>query len=439
MDVLYVKIEILESQNETFKTENSTLKSENSMLKMLLKENIAFTNRIVEILAKMDVLLENNRHHQLQMSHSDESHKIENVSEIKMDVLEESSNENLGAENQNPNFGRDASHLDEIPGDESRKTDLSDHQLSQKSSETNNTTAITHQNESSSHDLGAIDLNGLQDFDIDLPGLTCGTGITQMKSEYQYSQIEPMTPPSEPPSQQNEHLEHIVQSEHMAKSDHLVQTEHPAVSIPNASSEHSTESEQLYLGPPIGEKTLVLAEPWQNMQNVPLQNTEVIHFKEEYQQYGQQPMTPPCEPPLVQPYEQLPPLPLSEHKPNNQTIIEPSKKGSKAAKNGKPPSRKKQKIEHDNPYFAQNDHGYFICPYDTCSTTMKHRHALVEHIRIHTGEKPFKCAICSKRFRCAGTIRKHLKTVHKSEMASERSHEISQLSLQMTSPTSDEL
>ena len=126
MDVLYVKIEILESQNETFKTENTTLKSENSMLKMLLKENIAFTNRIVEILAKMDVLLDSKRH----MSHSNESHDIQNViSDVKMDVLEQTSNGVQPFENQNPDFGTDAtpprpraSHLDvEIGGKETDK------------------------------------------------------------------------------------------------------------------------------------------------------------------------------------------------------------------------------------------------------------------------------------------------------------------------------
>ena len=388
MDVLYVKIEILESQNETFKTENTTLKSENSMLKMLLKENIAFTNRIVEILAKMDVLLDSKRH----MSHSNESHDIQNViSDVKMDVqnLEQTSNGVQPFENQNPDFGTDAtaprphaSHLDvEIGGKETDKMEISD----QQSSETNHVATMSHPNESSHHDLGGIDLNGLEDFDIDLPALTCGTGITQMKDEsYQYNQIEPMTPPSEPaPPPSVEITQHVVH-----------------------------------------------VEQWQN---IPLENTEVARFKEEYHQYGQHPMTPPCES-LVPPCDGSVSVPLSES--TKQTKSESAKK---VAKTNKGPSRKKQKIEHDNPYFAQNDHGYFICPYDTCSTTMKHRHALVEHIRIHTGEKPFKCAICSKRFRCAGTIRKHLKTVHKSDMASQRFQEVTRLSLQMTSSASDNL
>ena len=402
MEVLYVKIEILESQNESFKSENTTLKSENSMLKMLLKENIAFTNRIVEILAKMDVLLENTRHHH-PMSHSNESPDLQNViSDVKMDVqnLEETSNGVQPFENQNPDFGTDAtaprhnaSHLDvethpTLGGEETDKMDFSD----QQTSETNHVTSMSHQIETS-HDLGGIDLNGLEDFDIDLPGLTCGTGIASMKNEYQYSQVEPMTPPSEPQNETN-------------------------------------------LAPPSGEitqQTVVHVEQWQN---IPLENTEIAQFKEEYQQYGQQPMTPPCEslaPPCDQTRDQM--VQISENKPN--TKPESAKKATKGPRTG--PSRKKQKIEHDNPYFAQNDAGYFICPYDSCSTTMKHRHALVEHIRIHTGEKPFKCAICSKRFRCAGTIRKHLKTVHKSDMGSQRFQEVTRLSLQMTSSASDDL
>ena len=416
MDVLYVKIEILESQNETFQTENSTLKSENSMLKMLLKENIAFTNRIVEILAKMDVLLETKRNHHI-LSLSNVSHDIQNAipdgGDVKMHVLEDelmTSNETFQVHNQNPDFGTNDRHLDEICDKETEKMDLSDHQPTQQSNETNHVTSMinpppAHQ----SHDLGAIDLNGLQDFDIDLPALTCGTGIQQMKDEYQYSQVEPMTPPSEPASQ---HSEHIAQSE--------------PLNVAPRSDELSQQTQ-------VVEQTIVNVQQWQDMS---IENSEVTQFKEEYQQYGQQPMTPPCEPPSVPPCDSLSQLPLSECQPNNQTHHK-KVKGTKS--NGKAPSRKKQKIEHDNPYFAQNDHGYFICPYDTCSTTMKHRHALVEHIRIHTGEKPFKCAICSKRFRCAGTIRKHLKTVHKSEMASHRSQEISQMSLQMTSEASDDL
>ena len=392
MEVLYVKIEILESQNESFKSENTTLKSENSMLKMLLKENIAFTNRIVEILAKMDVLLENTRHHH-PMSHSNESPDLQNViSDVKMDVQNLEENGVQPFENQNPDFGTDAtaprhnaSHLDvethpTLGGEETDKMDFSD----QQTSETNHVTSMSHHvtTNDSSHDLGGIDLNGLEDFDIDLPGLTCGTGIC--KNEYQYSQVEPMTPPSEP---QNETT----------------------------------------LAPPSGGITQQkVAEQWQN---ITLENTEIAQFKEEYQQYGQHPMTPPCDVSLAPPCDQRrdQAVQLSGNKKVTKT------KGPRTGL----PSRKKPKIEHDNPYFAQNDAGYFICPYDSCSTTMKHRHALVEHIRIHTGEKPFKCAICSKRFRCAGTIRKHLKTVHKSDMASQRFQEVTRLSLQMTSSASD--
>ena len=38
------------------------------------------------------------------------------------------------------------------------------------------------------------------------------------------------------------------------------------------------------------------------------------------------------------------------------------------------------------------------------------RHNLNHHIMVHTGERPFKCDYCPKRFNHASTVRRHIRT-----------------------------
>lgn len=48
----------------------------------------------------------------------------------------------------------------------------------------------------------------------------------------------------------------------------------------------------------------------------------------------------------------------------------------------------------------------FNCP--TCNKSFRQRSALVVHIKTHTGERAFLCFVCSKSFYTPGDLKKHL-------------------------------
>uniref|UniRef100_A0A669DA37 C2H2-type domain-containing protein n=1 Tax=Oreochromis niloticus TaxID=8128 RepID=A0A669DA37_ORENI len=54
--------------------------------------------------------------------------------------------------------------------------------------------------------------------------------------------------------------------------------------------------------------------------------------------------------------------------------------------------------------------GRYPCTH--CSKSFDFRFKLIEHMRIHTGEKPYSCSICQKTFRIAQSLRLHMVKRH---------------------------
>ncbi|CAL1543040.1 unnamed protein product [Lymnaea stagnalis] len=75
---------------------------------------------------------------------------------------------------------------------------------------------------------------------------------------------------------------------------------------------------------------------------------------------------------------------------------------TKKLKTSEASPNKKEKIDK-----GDKNSRKFLC--DVCNKAFKQRHHLTEHKRLHSGEKPFRCTYCDKRFSHSGSYSQHMK------------------------------
>ena len=57
-----------------------------------------------------------------------------------------------------------------------------------------------------------------------------------------------------------------------------------------------------------------------------------------------------------------------------------------------------------------------------CLKSFSSNHQLVQHIRVHTGEKPYKCSYCDRRFKQLSHVQQHTR-LHTGEWTNPKNHQ----------------
>ena len=55
----------------------------------------------------------------------------------------------------------------------------------------------------------------------------------------------------------------------------------------------------------------------------------------------------------------------------------------------------------------------YICPYEGCNKSFSAYYSLTSHYRIHTGNMPFRCEICDKKFFDRANWQYHISNIHR--------------------------
>jgi uncharacterized Zn-finger protein len=51
--------------------------------------------------------------------------------------------------------------------------------------------------------------------------------------------------------------------------------------------------------------------------------------------------------------------------------------------------------------------GRYVCKVPDCEMRFKHRSTLSNHMKTHTGERPYKCDVCKKSFFRSDNLKQH--------------------------------